>query len=117
MKKLPNNDLLSSLNSLNPKAYDEPSRGMVSHWQTRLPKLMATRDWLLHPITLDIAAEMREKVANVKELLASNPNLTDAQRGALFGEKQALEWFLDHMKQTPESEISLIEASVKAELA
>lgn len=92
------------------------AKQLIESWENRLAELETTKDWLQHPITQRLRELAEEQIQYISHLLASDENLSEPDRRALFREKQAHFVYLALMQTDPNGEIKAIEENINYEL-
>lgn len=92
------------------------AKQQIESWEHRLAELEATRDWLQHPITQRLRVLAEEQIQHISHILASDEEIGEAERRALFREKEAHFAYLAFMQTDPNGEIAAIEENVNYEL-
>ena len=88
----------------------------IKQWESRFAQLQVTKDWLQHPITQKLRELATEQIDRIVSVLANSKDLAEADRKAMFEQKEAHLIYLTLLTEDPTSEIKSIESKVDAEL-
>jgi hypothetical protein len=91
-------------------------RQMIHDWKTRVPLLLAHREWQTHPVTVRIADDMKASVERINTILLSDEQISEEERRLFIREKRIIQGYLIIFSKDVSSEIEIIENGVNQEV-
>lgn len=92
------------------------SRAQIRSWENQMAELQVKKDWVDHPNTKAMKDLTLEQINRINGVLANDQKLEEAERKALFAEKNAHMSYLAFLSDDPASEMQSIEHAVNHEL-
>lgn len=88
----------------------------IRNWESRFAQLKITKDWLKHPITIELREMVIEKIEQAVQVLANTEDLSEVERRAIFEQKKAHLVYLAILTADVDGEIKAIERLVETEV-